>query len=391
MFHVDLDAFYASVEQNDFPEYKGKPVIVGALPGHRGVVSACSYEARKYGIHSAMPISLAVACCPHGIFLPVRMGRYLEVSEKIMHVFNNYSPEVRQLSVDEAFLDMTGTERLFGHPVESAKRLKQQIRDAFGLTISVGIAPNYFLAKLASAYSKPDGLYFLEEGKEIEFLDSLELKDIWGLGKKTLARLLELNIRTVPALRSYSEKLLQSMLGKAAGTYLFNAVRGVDPGMFTSEAKSRSLSNELTYEEDTANADTVKKTLLSLCHQVMFRMLKECSRAKTVSVKVRFSDFSTVSVQKTVPHWIASAEELFAIVRGLLSAKWDGKRPIRLLGVGVNPVRADACTEQLALFEDAFDKKRKVEEAVLEVNSRHSPKSIVKASNLGDVRKGGKE
>ncbi|MFP4443785.1 MAG: DNA polymerase IV, partial [Spirochaetia bacterium] len=230
-FHIDMDAFYASVEQRDNPEYRTKPVIVGALPGQRGVVSACSYEARKFGVHSAMPISQASRLCPNGIFLPVRMHRYQEVSESIMMILKSYSPVIQQVSVDEAYMDMTGTERLFGKPADTARRLKTEITEAVGLIVSIGIAPNKFLAKLASDYDKPDGLYEVLPGTETEFLDRLPLKSLWGVGEKTRLRLKELNITAIPQIREIGERLLQNAMGKAAGTYLYRAAWGLDPGV----------------------------------------------------------------------------------------------------------------------------------------------------------------
>jgi DNA polymerase-4 len=215
-----MDAFYASVEQRDNLKLVGKPVIIGASPGTRGVVSACSYEARVFGVHSAMPISEAVRKCPEGIFLPVRMGRYQEASSAVMEILSHYTPVMRQISVDEACLDMTGTERLFGPPLSAALRLKREVRDKTGLTLSIGIAPNRYLAKLASERDKPDGLWLVEEGKEVEFLDKMPLRSLWGVGKKTLARLTECNIITIKALRRYSLTVLRSMMGDGCGTFL---------------------------------------------------------------------------------------------------------------------------------------------------------------------------
>ena len=238
-FHVDMDAFYASVEQQDNPQYRGKPVIIGASPRQRGVVSACSYEARKYGVHSAMPISQAYRRCPAGVYLPVRMKRYQEVSKQIMALFDRFTPRVQQISVDEAFLNMTGTERLFGPPRKTAEELKEEVRGKTGLTISVGVATNKFLAKIASDLEKPDGLCIVAPGKEEQFIMDLPLKNIWGIGKKTLERLEELNITTTATLKSFSKALLVSMLGKGAGEYLFQAARGKDPGIFREDPQSR--------------------------------------------------------------------------------------------------------------------------------------------------------
>jgi DNA polymerase-4 len=208
IFHVDLDAFYASVEQIDNPSLQGKAVIVGALPGHRGVVSSCSYEARRFGVRSAMPVSQAARRCPQGVFVPVRMKRYLEVSQAVMRILERFSPDFRQISIDEAFMDMSGTQRLYGAPLATGKTVKEKVRRQTGLTLSIGIAANRYLAKLASEHSKPDGLHFVQPGEEISFLDGLSLGNLWGVGEKTRERLLELNITSVQGLREYPKDIL---------------------------------------------------------------------------------------------------------------------------------------------------------------------------------------
>jgi DNA polymerase IV len=389
-FHVDMDAFYAAVEQSDKPEVKGKPVIIGAAPGRRGVVSACSYEARAYGIHSAMPISEAFRRCPHGAFLPVRMERYQEVSRIIMSLFSQFTPEIKQISVDEAFLDMTGTGRLFGPPEKAASDIKKLIKETTGLTISIGIAPNRFLAKLASEVDKPDGLFRVKAGEEEQFLDSLELKSLWGLGKKTLQRLHELNIRSIKDLRSCNMQLLKRMMGDASGEFLYNACRGIDPGIFRDEVKTKSISNETTFGRDIRDREAVRITLLELSHQVMFRMMAEGERGSTVFIKVRFSDFRTTTAQKTLSKAVSSAEELLSVAEQLLSQRWNGSDEIRLIGLGVSGLEATQ-KEQGELFEDQWDRKKQVEETVLKLRSRGN--RMVKASLLKSDRSpdGGRE
>lgn len=382
IFHVDMDAFYAAVEQNDHPQHRGKPVVIGARPGTRGVVSACSYEARRYGIHSAMPISEAYRRCPHAVYLPVRMERYQKVSARIMEMFYDYTPEVHQISVDEAFLDMTGTERLFGPPEETAVKIKNRVREETGCTLSIGIADNHFLAKLASEADKPDGLFHVMPGREIEFLNTLKLKDLWGVGKKTLARMEELNITSIQKLRQFSKGSLETMFGKAAGTYLYEAVRGGNPGVFIMEPKSRSVSNEVTFGADTRDNDSIKRVLLELAHQVMFRLLKMSCVSKTVCLKVRFDDFTTTSAQKTLRHYLGSADEIYAVVLELLRQRWNGSRLIRLIGVGVSSVEEAGSAVQGELFEDEYDRRKKVEKAVLELGKKMSGKPVVKANLL---------
>jgi DNA polymerase IV len=389
IFHVDMDAFYAAVEQQDNPSLREKPVIIGARPGTRGVVSACSYEARKFGVHSAMPISEAYRRCPQGVYLPVRMSRYQEISSRIMELFGNYTPVVRQISVDEAFLDMTGTERLFGPPKEAAMRMKADIREQTGCTLSIGAAANYYIAKLASEYDKPDGLYIVRPGEEIDFLDTLQLKNLWGIGKKTLSRMEELNITSIPKLRSFSKGLLESMFGKAAGEYLYRAVRGENPGVFEEEPKSRSVSNEITFPTDTSDRDAVLRVLLELSHQVMFRVMKHGFVSSTVNLKIRFADFTTTSIQKTFRHHIHSAEEMYAIARELLAKRWNGSAPLRLIGVGLGNVETEDSAVQGELFEDRQEKQKRVEKTVFELTKKLPREAVVvKAHLLGRKPRG---
>ena len=381
-FHVDLDAFYASVEQLDNPEFRDKPVIIGALPGHRGVVSACSYEARVFGIHSAMPISQAYRRCRHGIYLVPRMGRYQELSKAVMAIFEDFSPVVHQISIDEATLEMTGTQRLLGPAEQAATDLKRRVLDEVGLTLSIGIAPNRYLAKLASEFDKPDGMYRINPGEEEAFLDRLRLKDLWGLGAKMLERLEELNITSVPELRGFSESLLQAMLGKAAGAYLYRVVRGENPGIYNPSPKSRSISSELTFGNDTKDGEAIRRALLDLSHQVMFRTYNENFKTKTIHLKLRLSDFSTTTAQTTLRHYVTSAEEVYNTVLDLLAKRWNGTEPVRLVGVGLTALEQTGEPEQGELFEDGYDRKKKVEEAILShVNSKKGG-NIVKASLL---------
>lgn len=382
-FHVDLDAFYASVEQLDHPELMGKPVVVGASPGHRGVVAACSYEARNYGIHSAMPVSEAVRLCPHALFRPVRMSRYHEMSEKVMAIFERYSPELQQISVDEAFLNMTGTERLFGPPVDTARRLKGEVSDSLGLVISIGIGGSRYIAKLASAYGKPDGLHEVPPGTEGEFVESLELGDLWGVGGKTLRRLRDFGMTTVSELRAKEPQELYALFGKAAGDYLHAVSRGIDPGIYSGEARSHSVSNETTFARDVSQRDILESTVLELCHGVVFRLRRHGLVSKTATLKLRFSDFTTTTVRRTQSAAIASTEALYAQALSMLEEKWDGRREIRLVGVGVAHVHPEDSVRQGELFADKDEKRRRVEEAALEVNRRLGKEGLTRARLLG--------
>jgi DNA polymerase-4 len=380
IFHVDLDAFYASVEQHDNPRLAGRPVIVGAAPGHRGVVAACSYEARRFGVHSAMPISQAFQRCPQGVYLPVRMERYLQVSRDVMAILSGYTPHMQQISVDEAFLDLSGTERLFGPATDTAARLKREVREKTGLAITVGIGPNKYVAKLATNSGKPDGLVEVREGGEQAFLDGVALKDLWGIGEKTLQRLTELNITSVAKLRGIPQAQLARLLGQGAGAFLSSVVSGVDPGIFSEEPRSRSLSSETTFEHDRKDRTGIELVLLDLCHQVMFRMIEEGWKSKTAALKLRFHDFTTVNAQKTLKHWISSAEELHAVARELLSSRWSGGTPVRLIGIGLSNLLPSEQQDQMELFTDDFSRQKKVEEAVFRIQRKLGDGTLTKAS-----------
>ena len=368
--HVDMDAFYASVEQHDHPEYRNRPVIVGARPGHRGVVSACSYEARRFGIHSAMPINQAHRLCPHGIFLPVRMGRYQEMSRTIMALLAEYTPHLQQMSVDEAFLDLTGTRRLMGEPEHVARDIKRRVKDTTGLTISVGIAPNRYLAKLASDVDKPDGLLAIQPGEEADFVARLPLTSLWGVGKKMLARLSSLGIRSVVQLREYTLPELQGHLGQAAAAYLFEVSRGVDPGLYGETRGSHSISGEQTFERDVSNLEALDRALLDTSQTCMFRLMDEGAHARTVTLKVRLADFTTYTMRRTLDHDVGSADELFRVASSLLREKWDRVTPVRLIGCGLGNVERGAGGGQHDLFDESDERRAKVEEAVYRLRKK---------------------
>ena len=380
-FCADMDAFFASVEQHDYPEYRGKPLIVGGAEGHRGVVSACSYEARKYGVHSAMSASSARKLCPHGIFVPVRMKRYKEVSDHIMEIFSRFAPEVMQNSIDEAFMDMTGTDRLMGPPLDVAAKIKACVKEETGLTVSIGIGENKYLAKLASDYRKPDGLYQVEKGKEIEFIDSIPLKKLWGIGKSTWTRLEKSGITTAAQIRSLSATLLEQMFGKGASEFLLSIARGQDPGICTAEHKSRSISNEITFDQDVGDYAVLRETLLGLSHQILFRLLEKGWSSKTLALKLRLDNFSTSTIQMTQESPFTSAEEVFQASLVLLGKKWDRKQNVRLIGLGFQNADTSGDT-QLSLFDDIHNKQNKVEKAVLKLNSRFKGNQVIKAALL---------
>ena len=381
-FHIDIDAFFASVEQIDNPKYKGKPVIVGGLPNdRRSVVSTCSYEARKFGVHSAMPTVKAFQLCPEGIFLRGRMKRYQEKSHEVMSILKNFSPDFQQMSIDEAFIDMTGTERLFGKAEDVAKKIKSEIFEKTGLTISIGIAQNKYLAKIASGILKPNGLYIIKNGDEENFMLNLPLKDVWGIGNKTLARLNTAGIKTTKDLHNCSLALLTSIFGQATSNFLYNAVRGKNIKSFDEPVKHKSISSEQTFEFDLTDAYTIETSLMQLSTEVFFRLLKEEHNGKTVGLKIRYEDFSTINIQETSSTFIISSDDLFERANKLFKKKYEIGRGIRLLGISVQNVENNFSVDNELFDFDNNKKKQTLEKTVLDIQKKN-PSSILKKARL---------
>lgn len=385
--HVDLDAFFASVEQLDFPDYKGKAVIVGGLPSDkRAVVSTCSYEARKYGVHSAMPISTAYKLCPNGIYLRGRMERYHEKSKEVMRIFYDFSPDVKQMSIDEAFIDISGTQMLFGPPDILGKMLKKQVFEKTGLTVSVGIASNKYIAKIASGINKPDGLCYVEKGQEEEFMLKLPLSKLWGAGTKTQDKLKSFGFYTTKDIYNAPLSSLTTLFGSCTGAFLYNAVRGKEVETFSDEVKSHSISSEETFSYDLQDIFTIETALLKLCYEVRFRLLDEGWHTKTLHVKIRYEDFSTVSVQSTFQRGITSLEDMYEKVCNLFRNKYEFGKGIRLLGVGAFNLAKGSTSKEIELFDFGEDKKQKIETAVLNYQKKNPKSQIKKARQF--IKKG---
>ena len=378
-FHVDMDAFYASVEQLDNIEYRNKPVIVGGV-SNRGVVSACSYEARAYKVHSAMPIFMARKLCPQGIYVPTRMDRYVQMSKKIFTILESFSDKVQQVSIDEAFLDMSGTSRLFGIPREAGALLKKRVFDETGLIISVGIGSSKLIAKLASDYDKPNGLCRVSKSKELAFIDTISLGKIPGIGKVLLAQLNRYQIHSTTQLRGYTLQELNRKFSVTTSSFLYSVSRGIDPGLYHEVSKSHSISNETTFPEDTTNLNLLKYYLLELSQKVMLRSLDEKVHSCTVAIKIRYADFTYASSQVTTSSSILSIDEIYNTTVSLLLNKWDKKTPIRLIGVALQDVKPGEMSEQIELFDEVGEKKRKVEKTILALKEKGS--KIIKASTL---------
>ncbi len=336
IIHCDMDAFYASVEERDRPELAGKPVIVGGSAEKRGVVSAANYLARKFGVHSAMPSATAHRLCPQGIYLPPRIGYYAEVSRQIREIFERFTPLVEPLSLDEAFLDVTGSESLFGPAVEIGRQIKQAIRQELRLVVSVGVAPNKFLAKIASDLKKPDALVVVEPDKVQEFLGPLPVERLWGVGKQSSKAFQGLGIRTIGQLRQCPLDVLQDRFG-SSGEHLWNLAHGRDDRPVVSEREAKSISNETTFEHDISDMDVLRAWLVDLAEQVGYRLRRHGLRGRTVQLKVRFADFSTITRSQTLPEPADITDVLWRAADQLLCQRLPaGHLPVRLLGMGVS-------------------------------------------------------
>lgn len=377
IIHLDMDAFYPAVEVLDNPELRGKPVIVGGGK-ERGVVSSASYEARKFGVHSAQPIALAMRLCPQGVFLPVRMSRYKEVSEKIFEIFYRFTPLVEPLSIDEAFLDVTGSIRLFGHPVDIAKRIKGMVLHETGLTVSAGVAPSKFVAKIASDMEKPDGLTVVSPDNVREFLDPLPIKKMWGVGKVTQKKLAGLNIRTFKELRQMPVGVLEQKFGQN-GVKMHGLSMGIDEREVVPEHDVKSIGHEETFSQDIVDAHVAKKELLSLSNRVSRRMRRNGVAGKTITLKVKYNDFVQITRSETLPKSTQDGREIYSIACSLLQKTEAGQRPVRLLGLSLSHLNPGEQEEsQLAFFDqnEASKKRKDLGKALDALHDKHGEKSI---------------
>lgn len=377
ILHVDMDAFYAAVEQLDNPEYRDKPLIIGGTKDAvRGVVSTCSYEARRYGIHSAMPIKRAIALCPNGIFIRGRMKRYEEVSQKIHQLFHEFSPTVEPLSIDEAFLDMTGCEHFYHDLKQMGSAIKAKIKEKTGLGCSVGIAPNKFLAKLASDWEKPNGLTIITQDQIDQFLIDLPVGKLWGVGDKTKKILTDLRIKTVRDLRQYPSKWLQDNLGASLGAHLYKLARGIDERKVEKSIEAKSISQEITFDTDYDDLDFLKSQMALLTEKVGFRLRKLDLYARTITIKIRFSDFKTITRSHTLDYAVADDDSIFNT--GWRLFKSIKKAPIRLIGIGAYNLSQ---IQQLSLFENTLETS---ELALLmdKINQKYDGHGVTKGRTL---------
>lgn len=373
IIHVDMDAFYAAVEQRDRPELRGRPVIVGGTPQGRGVVSTASYEARKLGIHSAMPAAQAVRLCSHGVFLPVDMRKYRQVSAEVMAILAQHADLMEQISIDEGFLDVTSHARDFAAAERIAKRIKRAIRGELKLTASVGVGPNKFLAKLGSDLRKPDGLVVVRPHEAEQFLAPLPVGKLWGVGPKTEKRLQERGLRTMGDVARAPTEQLRALLG-AWGDVVHELSRGIDDRPVEPVREAKSASAEETFPRDLGHVKDMRKALADLSREVASRLQAEEVRARTVAIKVRFGDFRTITRQTTLTEATDQAAALRQTAYQLLDGVDRGGEGIRLLGVRGSGLEHAA--GQLSLFDERAQRRGQLEKTLSYIRRRFGPEAV---------------
>ncbi|HET9851141.1 MAG TPA: DNA polymerase IV [Candidatus Limnocylindrales bacterium] len=379
ILHVDLDAFFAAVEQRDNPELRGRPVVVGMGGGSndRGVVSAASYEARTFGVHSAMPIVTARRLCPTCVFVPVRGAAYQAASREVMGILRRFTPLVQPISIDEAFLDVTESRQLFGEGEAIGRRIKEAIRAELELTASVGVASTKLVAKIASDLRKPDGLVAVEPGTEARFLAPLPISRLWGVGASTAAALRDFSVVTIGDLQVLDRLALVRRFGKH-GASLVDRAHGIDPDPVDDPDAAKSVSHETTFDEDTSDPEVLERTLLAMAEGVSGRLRHAGLKAGTITVKVRDSGFNTLTRQRGLPEPTDMTEPIWRLAVELARPEMRGKR-IRLLGVAASGFGA---REQLGLFEVEDARRRRAIEAADELRERFGTRAVTRARLL---------
>ncbi len=387
ILHVDMDAFFAAIEQRDNPTLKGKPVLVGGSVKNRGVVSTASYEARKFGCHSAMPMVTAIRLCPQAIVLPGRIERYSEVSQQIFHIMEQFTPLVEPVSIDEAFLDVTGCEQLFGPPEQIAQKIKDQILQQTQLTASVGVAPNKFVAKLASDQRKPDGLVVVRPEEMQAFLDPLPISRMWGVGKATLPRFEKLRLRTFADVRRLSLEELRRHFG-SAGEMFYQFVRGIDDRPVETEGETKSISTETTFPVDVRDMAYLRSVLLDQADHVARRLRRHGLLAKTVTLKLRSGEFVTITRSMTLMEATDITEDFRRSAVDLLE-KWSKGRifPVRLIGVGISSLSTHSGRQLMLFDQEEMQRQRQIDQAMDMIRDKFGNGAISRGLPPGDEEK----
>lgn len=365
---MDLDAFYCSVEELLNPSLRGRPVIVGADPRGRGVVAAASYQARRYGVHSGMPIGQAARLCPHAAFLRPRRQLYLDYSSRVMALLGEYTPLLEQVSIDEAFLDVTGSRQLFGPAEAIGHAIQQRILDELGLPCTVGMGANKLVAKVASDSGKPQGFVVVPPGQEAAFLAPLVVGRLWGVGPKTAERLGAQGVRTISDLAALPLERLRAQFGKT-GEYLYQRAKGLDESPVEPSRQVKSISRAHTFDRDTADPALVEAKLLELSERVAERLRREDWRARTITLQLRYADFTTITRSQTLPDPTDLEDAIYGAGKNLLRREWNGEPLVRLVGIGVSNLVA-AAQVQPSLFGSG-EEREKLARAVDRLRDRY--------------------
>ena len=381
ILHIDMDAFYASVEERDQPDLVGKPVIVGGSAESRGVVSAANYVARKYGVHSAMPMRTALRNCPRAVVLPVRMKHYAAISRQIRDIFHRYTPLVEPLSLDEAFLDVTGSEGLFGSAIEIGHRIKTDILKETRLVASIGLAPNKFLAKIASDLKKPNAFVIVEPNGIAEFLDPLPVARLWGVGKRAEEKLSGIGVKAIGQLRRTPLSALKICFGEAVAAHLLELANGRDNRSVVPDRDAKSISHETTFPVDVSDSDVLRACLLGLTEQVSRRVRRHNIFARTVHMKVRLSDFHTVTRAHSLSDPTNTTSDLWDAVSNHLMNRVDLQQPVRLLGVGVSSLSRTR-ERQRTLFNDTSQRDSAIDTAADAIRDRFGNAALKRGTSI---------
>lgn len=382
ILHVDMDAFYAAVEVLDDPTLEGKPIIIGA-PESRSVVSSASYEARRFGVRSAMPVGQALRLCPQALVVPPHFDRYRAVSAQVMEIFRSITPLVEPLSIDEAFLDVRGARRLWGSPGRIAAMIRERVRDEVGITCSVGVAATKHVAKMASTLSKPDGLLVVAGADTADFLAPRSVRAMWGVGPKAAEALESRGIRTIGDIRRTPLPVLARAVGEATAQRIAQLSRGEDPREVQTERIEKSIGHEETFSEDVADVDFLRAELLRLADRVAVRLRRAGWEAGGVAIKVRFSDFSTITRSQTLADPTDVGQRLGEVARELFAAV-ELRLPVRLIGVRAERLRP-AGSAALALWDEDEDWRR-VEGTLDDAIARFGSGAVTRAAFLGRER-----
>lgn len=381
ILHVDMDAFYASVEQRDDPSLRGRPVIVGGR-SRRGVVAAASYEVRRFGVRSAMSMVEALGRCPHAVVVPPRMSRYVEVSRAIFDIFRRFTPLVEGLSLDEAFLDVTGSRRLFGDGVTIARQIRRAIREEQSLTASAGIAPNKFLAKIASDLDKPDGLVVVAPESVREFLAPLAIERMWGIGKKSAPALHAADFHTIGDLADRPPGALERVLGPERALQVRQLARGIDRREVIVARAPKSVGGEETFERDLTTREAIADILLHQCGRVAARLFRQGLWAEVVVVKIKYGDHQTITRRRTLPAAVADTDTLFEVALELLAEIPRISRGVRLAGVSATGLTDRPPAPQL-FGDEERDKRQRIEELTQGLRDRFGSAGLTRARLLG--------